>query len=126
MTITVGDVLFQDGPVAGLPYPCGYWVVCEVKEARLWVALCGQLERKLAGIASWYEISTEDLCYFTPTGKRAMVRPQLPFEPEVNDVVIVKQEPKPKSRGGFGVWGASGCIVNMVYDSNPRPIQGFE
>lgn len=72
--LTVGDVLFLDRNVAGLPYPTGVWVVCELTEARAWIALTGWHDGQLAGITNWYEISSEDLEAFEATGERALVR----------------------------------------------------
>lgn len=72
--LEVGDVLFLDRHVPGLPSPTGVWVLCELTEARAWVALTGWHDGHLAGIPNWYEISTEDLGAFEATGERALVR----------------------------------------------------
>ena len=73
-SFSVGDVLFLDGSVAGLPYPTGVWVLCDLTEARAWVALTGWHDGALAAIPNWYESSVEDLDVFEPTGDRAAVR----------------------------------------------------
>ena len=71
----VGDVILQERPIAGIPYETGLWVVCDLSEARAWISLCGgMVDGKLAGIANWYEISREDLCAFSATPEKALIR----------------------------------------------------
>lgn len=74
MEAQAGSVMFLKHAIAGLPYPTGFWVVCEVAEARIWMALLGTSGGKLASIRNWYEISVEDLYAFELTDETAIVR----------------------------------------------------
>ncbi len=70
----VGDVIFQERPVPGLPYPTGVWAVCRVSAATAYVALVSS-NKKLGtyAIDNWYKISLEDFVCFSPTGETACI-----------------------------------------------------
>ncbi len=69
----VGQILFLERSIAGLPSPSGYWVLCELTPARASIALVSQDEKGLYAIDNRYEVSVEDLLAFTVTGKQARV-----------------------------------------------------
>jgi len=73
---SVGDVIFLEKWIAGLPYPSGFWVLCQISGASCYVALVSsKKELGLYAIDNWYRISVEDLGAFIWTGNVAAVPP---------------------------------------------------
>ena len=77
--LSVGDVLFLERQIPGIPYASGYWVLCQMGDAIAYVALMSE-NKKLGkyAIDNWYKISVEDLSAFSVTGEIATVPPPSP------------------------------------------------
>ena len=69
--LAVGDVIFLERSIAGLPYPTGYWVLVSATVGSVEIALVSQDGQGMYAIGNRFQIYPEDLGAFSSTGLTA-------------------------------------------------------